>query len=72
MDQQRDQLSTRAAVNIRAIPHFPCSPKDLCYTPKHYRLMMVATAGLLMYIFTMWVMFFMVMRLLRRRRSFGE
>lgn len=48
------------------------SANDMCYTPKHTRIMMCAAAGLFAYVIGMWMLFYHVIKHLRATRGFGE
>lgn len=44
----------------------------MCWTPKHYRIMMAAAGGLVLYVGGTWFVFIHTMRILRRTKGFGE
>ena len=48
------------------------NPQEACYTPNHYTYMMIAAAGLIFYVFGYFVFLAVVLRHLRKTRSFGE
>ncbi|GFR39733.1 hypothetical protein Agub_g215 [Astrephomene gubernaculifera] len=65
-------LSAFKCTSIAGVKYIAASPNDLCYTKKHWNLMLLGTTGLIVYNFGFIFLYGHVMRQLRKHRALGD
>ncbi|GLC59944.1 hypothetical protein PLESTB_001556600 [Pleodorina starrii] len=70
--QLKYNLSTFSCTTINGVKFMSASPNDQCYTQKHWNLMMLGVAGIVVYNFGFVCLYGHVMRQVRKYRALGD